>query len=123
MSYTGSASKCILVQRNYQRWQSLKLQFKLVEVCRGGGGGEQGDPNLPYFAFPVPASKCNGITKGDKGCELQKKIGRVRGGGGGVSWGSRPPAYRTLNSRIPPLFFLGSFLQLFVDCEILIVEA
>ena len=48
-----------------------------------GGGEEQGDPNLPYFAFPVPASKCNGITKGDKGCELQKKIGRVRGEGGG----------------------------------------
>ena len=42
-----------------------------------GGGEEQGDPNLPYFAFPVPASLCNGITKGDKGCELQKKIGRV----------------------------------------------
>ena len=49
----------------------------------GWGGEEQGDPNLPYFTFPVPASLCNGITKGDKGCELQKKIGRVRGGGGG----------------------------------------
>lgn len=83
-----------------------------------GWGKEQGDPNLPYFAFPVPASKCNGITRGDKGCELQKKLV-----GCGVSGGSRPPAYRTLNSRIPPLVFLGSFLQLFVDCEILIVEA
>ena len=51
--------------------QSLERQFKLVEVCRGGGE-EQGDPNLPYFAFPVPASLCNGITKGDKGFELQK---------------------------------------------------
>ena len=54
-----------------------------------------------------------------------KKIGRVRGwgGGGGDTRGSRPPAYRTLNSRIPALFFLGSSLQLFVDCKILIVEA
>ena len=53
-----------------------------------------------------------------------KKIGRVRGGGGGGNTrGSRPPAYRTLNSRIPALFFLGSSLQLFVDCKILIVEA
>lgn len=88
---------------------------------------EQGDPTLPYFAFPVPASLCNGITRGDKGCELKKKlIGcEGRGGGGirGASGGSRPSAYRTLNSRIPPLFFLGSFLQLFVDCEILIIEA
>ena len=52
-----------------------------------------------------------------------KKIGRVRGWGGGDTRGSRPPAYRTLNSRIPALFFLGSSLQLFVDCKILIVEA
>ena len=77
----------------------------------GGGGEEQGDPNLPYFAFPVPASLCNGITRGDKGCELQKQLvvgcwgGGGGGGGLGVSGGSRPPAYRTLNSRIPPLFF------------------
>ena len=50
-----------------------------------GGGGwwvEQGDPTLPYFAFPVPASLCNGITRGDKGCELKKKLigyGGIRG--------------------------------------------
>ena len=44
-----------------------------------GGWVEQGDPTLPYFAFPVPASLCNGITRGDKGCELKKKIDRVRG--------------------------------------------
>ena len=29
----------------------------------GGGGEEQGDPNLPYFAFPVPASLCNGLLE------------------------------------------------------------
>ena len=48
---------------------------------------EQGDPTLPYFAFPVPASLCNGITRGDKGCELKKKLIGCGGRGGGVSGG------------------------------------
>ena len=59
-------------------------------VVGGGGGGwwvEQGDPTLPYFAFPVPASLCNGITSGDKGCELKKKLIGCGGRGGGVSGG------------------------------------
>lgn len=83
-----------------------------------GWGKEQGDPNLPYFAFPVPASKCNGITRGDKGCELQKKIGRVRG-----IRGIQASRLSHFEFPDPALFFLGSFLQLFVDCEILIIEA
>ena len=74
---------------------------------------EQGDPTLPYFAFPVPASLCNGITRGDKGCELKKKLIGCGGRGGGYQGGIRGiQTFRLSNFEFPdPAPFFSWFLS------------